>query len=86
MLIGVLIWASVHLFANGDRAGSVLFGAFVAYALVDLISAVRRGAVKSFEPTLKHDLVAVVAGLVVALAVMTLHRPLFGVPAVAFGI
>lgn len=85
MLLGVLIWATVHLLANGDRAGTLLFGAFVAYALVDLASAVQRRAVKTFTPLIKHDLIAVAAGLGAALAVMTLHRPLFGVAAVSFG-
>jgi uncharacterized membrane protein len=85
MLLGVIVWSLVHLLANGDRAGTVLFAAFLAYALVDLASAIRRGAVKSFEPTIRHDAIAVVGGTVVALAVMTFHRLLFGVPVVAFG-
>jgi uncharacterized membrane protein len=86
MLLGILVWSLVHLLANGDRAGTVLFGAFFAYALVDLASAIRRKAVKSFEPVPKHDLIAVVGGTAVALVVMTFHRALFGVPVVAFGI
>ena len=85
MLLGLLLWASVHLLANGDRAGTVLFGAFLAYAIVDLVSAVQRGAVKAFVPVPKHDLIAVVGGAAVALAVMTFHRILFGVSAVPFG-
>src|SRR5207248_9694473 len=36
MLLGVLIWAAVHLCANGDTRGTVLFGAFLVWALVDL--------------------------------------------------
>lgn len=86
MLLGLLIWASVHLLANGDRTGTVLFGAFVAYAVVDLVSAVRRHAVKSFEPVIRHDAIAIGGGIVVALIVMTLHRVLFGVPVVPFGV
>ena len=85
MLLGLMIWATVHLLANGDRAGTVMFGAFLAYAVVDLVSAVQRGAVKLFVPVPKHDLIAVVGGAAVALAVMTFHRILFGVPAVPFG-
>jgi uncharacterized membrane protein len=86
MLIGILIWSFVHLLANGDRTGTVLFGAFFAYAVVDLLSAIRRRAVKAFEPEVKFDLIAVAAGIVVALAVMTFHRLLFGKAVVAFGI
>ena len=86
MLLGVLIWSSVHLLANGDRTGTVLFGAFLAFALVDLASAVQRNAVKSFVPEIRHDVIAVAAGAVVALAVMTFHRVLFGFPVVSFGV
>ena len=86
MLLGLLIWSAVHLLANGDRTGTVLFGAFLAYAVVDLASAVSRRAVKAFEPELRFDLIAVGAGVVVALAVMAFHRVLFGVPVVAFGV
>jgi len=86
MLLGLLIWSTVHLLANGDRTGTVLFGAFALYAVVDLVSATARGAVKSFEPTAKYDVMAVVGGTVVALIVMTFHRVLFGPQVVSFGI
>ena len=86
MLLGLLIWSTVHFLANGDRKGTVLFGAFAAYALVDLGSAIARGAVKSFEPTAKHDVIAVAGGTLVALVVMTLHRVLFGPAVVPFGV
>jgi uncharacterized membrane protein len=86
MLLGVLVWATVHLVANGDRASTVLFGAFLAYAAVDLVSALGRGAVKTFTPSFRHDAIAVGAGIVAALAVMTLHRQLFGVAVVPFGV
>lgn len=86
MLLGLLIWSLVHLLANGDLRSTVLFGAFLAYALVDLASAVSRHAVKTFVPQAKFDVMAIVGGTVVALLVMTFHRVLFGVPAVPFSI
>lgn len=86
MLIGLIIWATVHLLANGDQRGTVLFGAFLAYAIVDLVSAIARNAVKTFEVTPRHDVMAVVGGVVVALLVMTFHRLLFGPRVVPFGI
>ena len=46
MLIGVGIWAMVHLLANGHAKATLLFGAFLAYVLIDIISATRRHAVK----------------------------------------
>lgn len=86
MLIGILIWSLTHLLANGDRTGTVLFGAFLAYAVLDLLSAISRHAVKAFVPEAKFDLIAVVAGIGVALAVMTFHRVLFGKAVAAFGV
>lgn len=79
MLLGVGIWAAVHLAANGEAKATILFGAFLAYAVIDLISAVGRRAVKSFVPAARHDVIAVVAGTALALLVMTFHRTLFGV-------
>jgi len=86
MLLGILIWSTVHLLANGDRTGTVLFGAFLAFAIIDLVSAIARRAVKSFEPAIKYDVIAIGAGVVAALLVMTFHRLLFGVRVVPFGI
>lgn len=86
MLIGVLIWSVVHLLANGDARGTVLFGAFAAYAAVDLVSAISRGTAVTFAPNWKSDVIAVVAGIAVALLVMLLHRYLFGVRVVPFGL
>lgn len=86
MLTGILIWSTVHLLANGDVRGTLLFGAFLAYALIDLVSVVQRGAVATFVPRARADVIAVVAGCVVALLVMTFHRVLFGVSAVPFGV
>jgi uncharacterized membrane protein len=86
MLIGVLIWSVVHLLANGDARGTVLFGALAAYAAIDLLSVVSRGAVASFVPRWRSDVIAVVAGIAVALLVMLLHRYLFSVRVVPFGL
>lgn len=84
MLVGVGIWAAIHLFANGEAKATVLFGAFLAYAVIDLISAVSRHAVKSFVPAARQDVIAVVAGTALALLVMAFHRTLFGVAPVSW--
>lgn len=85
MLIGVGIWAMVHLLANGHAKATLLFGAFLAYAVIDLISATARHAVKPFEPNAKQDAIAFVVGIVLATLVMTFHRQLFGVATVSWG-
>jgi uncharacterized membrane protein len=86
MLIGIGIWALVHLLANGHAKATVLFGAFLAYAVADTISATKRHAVKPFQPSAKQDVIAIVAGILLALLVMTFHRLLFGVRTVPWGI
>lgn len=86
MLLGLGLWATVHLLANGDLRGTVLFGAFLAYAVIDVVSAQSRHAVKVFVPRVRYDAMAIVGGVAVAFAVMTMHRMMFGVPVVPFGV
>lgn len=86
MLLGVGLWAALHLLANGELRATLLFGAFLAYTLVDLLSATRRHAVKKFTPVVRQDAIAIVAGTALALLVMAMHRPLFGVAVVPWGI
>jgi uncharacterized membrane protein len=86
MLIALLVWSGVHLLANGDARGTVLFGAFATFAIVDFVSAVQRDTVKAFTPRLRVDVICIVAGSAVALLVMTFHRILFGPVVVPFGV
>lgn len=86
MLIGVGLWALVHLLANGHEKAALLFGAFLAYVALDLGSVAARGAVKTFEPVKKHDFIAVGAGVLLALVVMLFHRILFGVAPVPWSL
>ena len=86
MLIGILIWSTVHLLANGDLRGTLLFGGFLAYAIIDLLSATRRQAGKVFVPAARFDAMAIAGGMVAALSVMSVHRLLFGVRVVSFGL
>jgi len=83
MLIGLLLWSGVHLGANGDLSGTILFGSFFVYSVIDLFSALRRHAVKAFVPVWTHDAIAVLAGILAAWLTMRFHGAFFGVPAVA---
>jgi uncharacterized membrane protein len=85
-LLGVLVWAIVHLLANGDARGTLLFGAVGAWAIVDLASVLHRGRAATFVPRRRADIITIVAGIVVALLVMTFHRPLFGAQVVPWGV
>lgn len=83
MLLGLALWSGVHLLANGDLAGTVLFGAFFAYSIVALASAVSRRAYKRFVPAWKFDAMAVAGGLFAAWLTIFVHPWLFGTGAVA---
>lgn len=85
MVLGVAIWALAHLLVNGTDADLVLFGGFLAWALVDYASALRRTATGTAQATaaknLRGDLIAVVIGLVLSAAFLFgLHGWLIGVP------
>ena len=85
MLLAVKIWALAHLLVNGDLASVLLFGGFLAWAVVDRISEKKRlRAGITTNPVagpLKWDIIALVAGLVVyVLFVAGLHKWLMGVP------
>lgn len=83
MLAGVLIWAVLHLLANGDLASNVLFGAFALWAVFAILSAEQRGKRLGSGPgSLKADLVGATAGLLVFAIVFYFHADLFGVPPV----
>jgi uncharacterized membrane protein len=81
MLLAVKIWATAHLVANGTLPDLLLFGGFLAWAVVDRISVKRRGEPNPPpSPWTRGDTVAVLAGLVLYGAfVWRLHLWLIGV-------
>ena len=81
MLWATVIWAVVHLFANGDARSLLLFGSFLVWALFDMWSANRRGAqLRQQRVGLLLELMAVAAGIVAYLLLARFHASLFGVP------
>ena len=84
-LLAVKIWASAHLLANGDLGSMLLFGSFLAWAVVARIAAKRRGddppPLPPGTPALtRGDLIAIVVGLLLYVAmVVWLHPLLIGV-------
>jgi uncharacterized membrane protein len=82
MLVAVKLWALAHLLANGTLADVVVFGSFLAWAVVDRISLKRRvqRPVPGAPPSRANDIVATVAGLALYAAfVLWWHAWLFGV-------
>ncbi|HEX6137026.1 MAG TPA: NnrU family protein [Casimicrobiaceae bacterium] len=83
MTAGVGLWAIGHLAANGSLAAVVLFGAFLAWAVVLFVTrrAQDRAAGTTYPAgSLSRDATVVVVGIVAALAfALFLHGPLIGV-------
>ncbi len=86
MLAGVKLWAFGHLLANGDLGGIILFGSFLAWAVFDRISLKRRadaGGPPIPVGGVGNDLIAVVVGIVVYLALaFAFHPVVIGVPVI----
>jgi uncharacterized membrane protein len=84
MLLAVKIWATAHLLANGDLASILLFGSFLAWAVIARIAAKRREAVEGVPiraGPARNDVIAVVIGLVLYVLMVTWGHPhLIGVP------
>ena len=87
MLVGVKTWALAHLITNGDLGSLILFGSLLGWAVFDRISLKRRtdpGAPPIPVGGIGKDVVAVIGGLVLYLALGFLFHPyVVGVPAFA---
>jgi uncharacterized membrane protein len=82
MLVAVKIWALAHLIANGSSADVLLFGAFLAWAVLDRISLKRRPQrpIPALPPRAFNDVITVVLGLVLYFLFMHwLHARWIGV-------
>jgi uncharacterized membrane protein len=87
MILGVKTWAFAHLLANGRVADLVLFGAFLAWAILDFRASRLRdralGTVRVAGPA-RNDALAVALGVVFWAAFVTrLHEWLIGVSPLA---
>ncbi len=84
MLTATKAWALAHLLANGTLADVLLFGGFLAWAVVDRIAVGKRpvvaGKVAASPPSLMNDVLAVAGGLVVYVIFVTwAHQRFIGV-------
>lgn len=87
MLLAVKIWATAHLLANGDLGSMLLFGGFLAWAVMARISTKRRpeeiarSAAMANVAFGRRDVIAIVAGLALYVVfALWLHPLLIGVP------
>jgi uncharacterized membrane protein len=80
----VKLWALAHLLSNGDLGAIVLFGSILGWAVYDRISLKRRtdpGAPNIPIGGWKNDVIAVVVGTLVYLALgFVFHPVVMGIP------
>ena len=83
MILGVKAWALAHLLSNGRLADVILFGSFLAWAILDYRAARRRDrdqGVTYRAEGIVRDVAVVAIGLAAwAAFAMVLHGPLIGV-------
>ncbi len=82
MLVATKLWAVAHLLANGILADVLLFGSFLAWAVVDRISMKHRTQrpVPGVPPSKVNDIIAVIFGLALYIAfALWLHMWLIGI-------
>ncbi len=80
MMIGILLWSTLHYFANGEKAAVWLFGSFMVYSVISIISSSLRGQtlVKPGQVVAwKYDLMAVGGGVILYGIVLMGHGWLF---------
>lgn len=87
MLLGVKVWAFAHLLANGTLNDVVLFGSFLAWAVIDYATSRRRdrvnGTVRIGGPV-RNDVIAVTLGIALWAAMLwRVHLWLIGVSPLA---
>jgi uncharacterized membrane protein len=82
-LVAVKTWAFAHLLANGGLHDLILFGAFLAWAVVDRISYRYRALrpPREFPPSRWNDMITIVGGLAIyAIFLRGGHAWLTGMP------
>jgi uncharacterized membrane protein len=80
MLIAVKIWAFAHLLINGDLASMILFGSFLGFAVLAMISANKRMEwTKPNEQSVLMDVLVILIGGAIYAGAGMYHLQLFGV-------
>ena len=80
MLAGVKIWAFAHLLSNGEVRSVILFGAFLAYGVIDRIAVKKRGEAGRPAGPVRNDVLTVIIGAVLyALVLFYAHKYIAGV-------
>jgi len=78
MLIGVLIWAMVHLLANGDLASSAIFASFALYSIVGIVFGSSR-PIPTIKLPFSGDVLAIGLGVCLFVVLFVCHDYITGI-------
>ena len=80
MSIGIGVWALLHLATNPDIISVILFGAFLAYSILDiLVSEFKKEEKKLYEAKILYDVLSVFIGILITSLAYNYHEYLSGV-------
>jgi len=80
MLLSIMLWSVGHLLANGELNSVIVFGSFLAYAIIDRFAASARD-IPVKKVTISGDLFAIIIGVALYfLFTKYLHDMIIGVP------
>ena len=80
MLIGVTLWAFVHLTANGDLSSTIIFASFLAYSVINIALVESAGRYQTQEPvSFIWDLGTVFVGICLYAFLFGFHHHFAGV-------
>ncbi len=81
MITAVAFWALAHLLTNGGLKSVLVFGAFLAFTVIDRIVVSSRSTSEEVSPSVQGDLLAIGIGVgAFLLTFFVLHEMIFGVP------
>ena len=80
LVLATLLWAGIHLTANGDAASLALFGAFGLFALghIVIVTLTERPSAPPKRPV-RNDVIVVAAALIAFGVALWAHGAVFGV-------
>ena len=79
LAMGVVLWATGHLLANGDQASIILFGGLLVYGATHLAAGFAQGFRPSPEVRQGHDVMSVFVGVALYGVMIQMHPYVTGV-------
>jgi uncharacterized membrane protein len=81
--LGIALWSTAHLLANGEKPVVWIFGTMLIISLLDVVLGFSRGQFATHAPNWKHDLRGLIVGVGLYLVFAFVFHPyIIGIPVV----